>query len=88
VSKTVLKLLPRLARFDAPHFATHVGKVVKHLIGLMKKPGPATHLALAVIGEVSVAIGAPTILPHLASFVQVIVPLIRVDTRQGKVREC
>ncbi len=84
VSKTVLKLMPRLARSNPPHFATHVPKVVKHLIGLMKKPSPMTHLALSVIGDVSVAVGAPTILPHLASFVQVIVPLIRVDTRQGK----
>ncbi len=57
---------------------------MKHLIGLLRKPGPDTPLAISVTGDVAVAVGAPDILPHLQSFVQVIVPLIRVELRQGK----
>jgi FKBP12-rapamycin complex-associated protein len=84
IGKTVLKLMPRLARFNPGHFSTHLAKVVKHLIGLLRKPGPNTPLAISVTGDVAVAVGAPDILPHLPNFVQVIVPLIRVELRQGK----
>jgi FKBP12-rapamycin complex-associated protein len=84
ISKTVLKLIPRLAHFNPAHFSTHLAKVVKHLISLMRKPGPFTPLTISVIGDIAVAIGMPDILPHLPNFVQVIVPLIRVEMRQGK----
>ena len=85
VSKTVLKLIPALARFEPAHFGpTHLAKIVKYLLSLVRKTGLLTRAALIVIGRVSMAVGTSMIEPYLASFVQVIAPLLRADIKGGR----
>lgn len=84
IVRTVMRLLPRLARFQPAVFSTHLKPVVKHLLGLIGKPGPQTDLSLDTLGQIAVAVGSREIQPYLVQLLPVITPLVRVEAKSGR----
>lgn len=83
IAKTVMELLPRLARFQPNVFSSHLKPVVKHILGLVGKQGSATELGLQTLGEIAVAVGRKEVAPFMGQFMQVIAPLVKVELVRG-----